>query len=110
MYNIVASRLQHKVSLMKRRSKMDIIIDILEILYKKDSCTKTEIVYRANLNFKVAEIYLTNLIKNGLITINGSRGSKKYSITRKGKSFYENAIKFLSLYREIFKKDFEDSL
>jgi predicted transcriptional regulator len=68
-----------------RRSQMDIIVEILEVA--RADANKTSIVYRTNLNFKLAEKYLNLLQKNGLMD---SR-LDKYKITEKGKSYLEKA-------------------
>ena len=68
-----------------RRSRMDIIIDVLEVAVI--SVNKTAVVYKTNLNFRLAEKYLGLLQKQGLVenTVN------KYKTTEKGKIFLEKA-------------------
>lgn len=68
-----------------RRERIDIIIEVLEIA--KVGVNKTSIVYRANLNFKVADKYLELLQKYGLL----ENRLDKYIITEKGKRFLEKA-------------------
>ncbi len=68
-----------------RRNQIDIIIEILEVA--RADANKTNIVYRTNLNFKLAEKYLNLLQKNGLM----DNRSDKYKITEKGKSYLEKA-------------------
>ncbi len=46
------------------RTKFKIIVDILEIA--KNGANKTGIVYRTNLNFRVADKYLDLLLKRDL--------------------------------------------
>lgn len=48
-----------------KRSRFDIIGSILIIC--KDGARKTEIVYKANLNFKNAEVYLKWLVDREMI-------------------------------------------
>jgi len=64
---------------------MDIIIDVLEVAVI--SVNKTAVVYKTNLNFRLAEKYLGLLQKQGLVenTVN------KYKTTEKGKIFLEKA-------------------
>ena len=70
---------------MKRRSKFDIVIAILEVV--SGGATKTKNIYNANLNFNLAKKYLDFLLEKGLVRTNGSR----YEITGKGKTVPENA-------------------
>lgn len=53
----------------KKRSKFEIIADILQIC--KHGARKTRIVYDANLNFKIASAYLANLKSHGFIEERG---------------------------------------
>ena len=72
---------------MKRRSEELIIFQILDIC--ANGAGKTRIVYQANLNSQRVDYYLSNLIKNGLIT-SEARGSKVgYKITDKGMQLKE---------------------
>ncbi len=68
-----------------RRSRMDIIIDVLEVAVA--GVKKTAVVYKTNLNFKLAEKYLGLLQKQGFVenTLN------KYKTTEKGKVFLQKA-------------------
>ncbi len=68
-----------------RRSRIDIIIDVLDVAVA--GVNKTAVVYRTNLNFKVAEKYLGLLQKQGLVENN----INKYKTTEKGKIFLEKA-------------------
>lgn len=68
-----------------RRSRIDIIIDIMDVA--KNGVNKTGIVYRANLNFKLADKYLGLLQKQGLVENN----MDKYTTTDKGRKFLEQA-------------------
>ncbi len=68
-----------------RRSRIDIIIDILEVA--NEAIHKTSIVYKANLNFTLVDKYLDILQKYGLI----ENRSGKYTATEKGKIFLEKA-------------------
>ena len=68
-----------------RRSRLDIIIDVLEA--GKEETNKTNIVYKTNLNFKLAKEYLDLLQKHGLIETK----LNKYIITEDGRSFLDKA-------------------
>ena len=70
---------------MKRRTKFDIVIAILDVV--SGGATKTKIVYKANLNFNLATKYLDFLLEKGLVRTNSSR----YEITDEGTIFLEKA-------------------
>ncbi|KCZ72502.1 putative transcriptional regulator [Candidatus Methanoperedens nitroreducens] len=68
-----------------RRSRIDIIIDVLEVA--KMGANKTSVVYKTNLNFKLADKYLELLQNQGLV----ENRTDKYITTDKGKVFLEKA-------------------
>ena len=68
-----------------RRSRIDIIIDVLEVA--KMGVNKTSVVYKTNLNFKLADKYLELLQSQGLV----ENKVDKYITTDKGKIFLEKA-------------------
>ncbi len=68
-----------------RRSRMDIFIDVLDVA--RMGVNKTSVVYRTNLNFRLAEKYLDLLQKHNLV----ENRSDKYITTDKGKIFLEKA-------------------
>ena len=70
-----------KGSLKERRSRMDIIADIL--LVAGEEAKKTHIVYSANLNFARVGEYLQYLEDKGLI----ENRSRRYKTTEKGEEF-----------------------
>jgi predicted transcriptional regulator len=67
-----------------KRDKLEITRSILLIC--KDGAKKTEIVYKANLNFKNAEVYLKWLMEREMIIKEG----KIYKITPKGSELLSN--------------------
>lgn len=73
---------------MSRRSKAEIITDILTEALK--GASKTRIMYRANLNFLRFKRYFSELESKGLITVisNPGRGIV-YQTTEKGKALIE---------------------
>ncbi|MCG2736285.1 MAG: winged helix-turn-helix domain-containing protein [Candidatus Methanoperedenaceae archaeon] len=68
-----------------RRSRIDIIIDVLEVAIM--GVNKTSVVYKSNLNFRLAEKYLELLQKHGLV----EKRVDKYITTDKGKNFLQKA-------------------
>ncbi len=73
-----------------RRSRLDIVIDILEVA--KEEVNKTGIVYRTNLNFLLTDKYLALLIEKGFLEKRG----EKYATTDAGKVFLEKAREITS--------------
>jgi predicted transcriptional regulator len=81
-------------SIRKKRSHMQISIDILRIAL--EGAKKSHIVYKANLNFKIVNGFLDSLLNSGLL--NGPSHDRIYQTTQKGSEFieyYENLEKFL---------------
>jgi predicted transcriptional regulator len=70
-----------------RRDKLQIILDILDICVK--GANKTKIVYQANLNFKMVNIYLDILTNDGLLDLDKDQ-SKLYVTTNKGKDLLKD--------------------
>ncbi len=72
-----------------RRDKLKILLSILEIC-DGDGINKTKIVYQANINFKVAGVYLDMLINEGLVKIISPGPRERYSTTEKGQEMLKN--------------------
>ena len=80
-----------------RRSKLEIYIDILDVLALKGQLKLTHIMYKSNVNCKVLKEQLDFLMKNSLVEEKILRKEKTaYGITQKG-------IKVLKYFREIEK-------
>ncbi len=78
-----------------RRSKLEIYIDILNVLALKGQLKLTHIMYKSNVNCKVLKEQLEFLIKNGLVEEKILRKERiVYSATSKG-------IRVLKYFREI---------
>ncbi len=73
--------------MVRKRSKLEIIVEILRTTLS--GTNKTRIVYQTNLNFKVAEKYLTQLEELGLLKIEDIDGKKVYKTTEAGEKFLE---------------------
>ena len=59
-----------------------IIRDILAVAVRKAS--KTEIVYRSNINFVAAEKYISRLLLRGMLTTVVDEGKSKFQTTQLG--------------------------
>jgi len=71
------------------RGRLDIIADILRVASR--NAKKTQIMYQANLSYKVLQRYLAKIIEASLI--NFENENKSYVLTAKGQEF-------LNFYRE----------
>jgi len=69
--------------MVKYRNKLHIIADILYIA--SEGAKKTQIMYRANLSYKLLGRYLAEVMDAGLVTFEGS--ADYYRLTRKGREF-----------------------
>ena len=80
----------------RRRSRLDIIVDILESAQR--DVRKSRIAGQANLNYKYVMTYVDGLLKKGLLD-EVSEGS--YIITGKGKSFVSDYDKIMNVVKSI---------
>jgi len=74
--------------LVNYRDRLDIIADILNVVSRE--AKKTQIMYQANLSYKVLQRYLTEIIDAALITFQDA--NQIYLLTGKGHQ-YLNAYK-----------------
>jgi predicted transcriptional regulator len=79
----------------KRRTRIEIMKDMLEVLSKGEEVNKTKIVYGANLNFERASRILNWLIGKGLVKSN----SDTYKITEKGEEISREIDKLATLFK-----------
>ena len=67
------------------RRRLDIIADILQVV--SQNAKKTQIMYQANLSYKVLQRYLRNIIAASLIAFENEE--QCYVLTSKGQEFLE---------------------
>jgi len=70
-----------------KRSRDKIISEILNIC--TEGANKTQIVYKANLNFKTVNPYIDLLVKNNLITTKNGKYIR-YETTERGMNLLHN--------------------
>jgi len=80
-----------KTLLKGRRSKLEIMVEVLSIA--RGGVGKTEIVYKANLNFKRVKRYLSYLEEKALI----ENAGLEYKTTEKGEEFLRDYQKMNEL-------------
>ena len=79
------------------RGRFDIIADILKITRKNPK--KTQIMYQANLSYKVLQKYLNNIIKSAMITF--QEDNHCFSLTAKGQIFLDTYQDYTRSNREV---------
>lgn len=85
-----------------RRSKLQILIDILSTVQAQRSRAKfTHILYKANLTHKRLKEYLEMLMEKGFVEEVKTKGRSTYKITPKGEEFL-NEFRRLSEFSEAF--------
>ena len=67
------------------RRRLDIIADILNVVSR--GAKKTQIMYQANLSYKLLNKYLSEIIEVCLVRF--ERRKKRYVLTSKGQKFLE---------------------
>jgi predicted transcriptional regulator len=80
-----------------RRSKLEMYVDILEVLASKGPLKMTHIMYKANVNCKILKGYLDFLIDQGLI---------EEHVVGRSKVVYANTVRgveVLKFFRELDK-------
>jgi len=74
----------------KKRSRLEIIYDILRVINLKDGKIKpTHIMYKSNLSHQMMAEYLTELCNKGFIVERKLDKGKTYSLTDKGRNYLE---------------------
>ncbi len=72
----------------KRRSKLQILVDILRAVRKQKGRAKfTHVLYKANLTHKRLKEYLGILLESGFVEEVDRDGRNTYRITRRGEEF-----------------------
>ena len=82
----------------KRRDKLSIIAEILEIA--KEGTLKTQIMYKANLSFAQLNDYLKFMLKNDLLRKFRANGKDVYTTTEKGIDFLQRHFELTELLTE----------
>ena len=72
----------------RRRSRMEIIHDMLAAIQKKGGLIKpTHLMYKANLSHQLMKEYVNELMEKQLMSEDIDEGKKVYVITEKGNEF-----------------------
>ena len=74
----------------KKRTKLEVIYDILNVIKSKNGGIKpTHILYKSNLSYGMMEEYLTELITKGFVRETRGKTGRRYEITDKGCQFLD---------------------
>ena len=76
-----------------RRNNLDISAEILQVA--QTGAKKTQIVYKANLNFLIVKKYMKNLIEKGFM----NKYDTHYYTTEKGRDFLKSYQELSSMVR-----------
>jgi len=94
----VLARSERKEGAWKRRHRLEVIACILREAL--NGATKTRLVYRANLNFKILSRYLDFLISKGLVEQKHVGMVNYYQTTGKGRLWLALYRRMLDLLKE----------
>lgn len=67
------------------RQRLDIIADVLRVVRRNPG--KTQILYQANLNYKILQRYLSDVLEASLVSF--QEDDRHYILTDKGRQFLE---------------------
>ena len=82
------------------RGRLDIIADILNVTSK--SARKTQIMYQANLSYKVLQKYLATIVSAELISFEDD--SQLFLLTDKGREFLDAYDKYSKTNKHVEKR------
>ena len=82
------------------RSRLDIIADILRVA--SGNVKKTQIMYQANLSYKVLQRYLAEIVGASLISFENRK--KCYMLTAKGREFLDAYQEYSEINRHVEKR------
>jgi len=82
------------------RSRIDIIADILNVASR--DAKKTQIMYQANLSYKVLQKYLAEVVGASLVSFEDGRHC--YQLTDKGRNFLNAYEKYSKTNRHVEKR------
>ena len=82
------------------RSRLDIIADILNAASR--DAKKTQIMYQANLSYKVLQRYLAEVVGASLVDFADEK--QRYQLTKKGREFLEAYDKYSKTNKHIEKR------
>ena len=73
----------------KKRTKLEIIRDILQVIKSKNKVRPTHILYKSNLSHNMMEEYLAELKAKDFIIESKETKTRTFEITEKGRTYLE---------------------
>ena len=89
-----------ELNLRSYRNRLDIIADILHVVSQNPK--KTQIMYQANLSYKVLQRYLAEIIEASLINFEDEK--RCYMLTAKGREFLDAYQEYSEINRHVEKR------
>lgn len=86
---------------MVKRSRTELIHDILSAVDAKGIIKPTHLLYKANLSHTAMQKYLAELMESGFLEEKMEKGRKVYALTEKGKTFLREYDRFTK-FKEAF--------
>lgn len=83
----------------KKRSKLLIVLDVLEVLITQGEVNPTRLATAVNMPYDRLTALLQELSDKGIVKINSSGRSRNVSVTPKGVELYEELRKIVELLR-----------
>ena len=71
----------------KKRTRLEVINDLLEIIKKYKQARITQLIYKANLSNNSIKPYIKELLEQALITETVEKEKKFYALAAKGEEF-----------------------
>jgi len=84
---------------MAKRSKIDIIIDMLNCINEKGEIKPTHLMYKSNLSHTQMKNYINEMIKKELIKEENEENKKKILMTEKGQKFLIESLRMKEFQR-----------
>lgn len=89
----------------KKRTKLEVTRDLLNVLKSGKKTIVTHLIYKANLSNNSIKEYLENLLKNGLVREVHENNKRFFVITSRGQSFLEEYQK-ISIFADAYGLDY----
>ncbi len=87
----------------RKRGRIEILADILEVVKRQSNCRLIRVSYGANMPLDRAKKLLAQLASSGLVTIRKQEAVTTYQITARGLEFldvHKKMLGFLEALRE----------
>ena len=73
----------------QKRTRLEVVKDILEVLKNHRNVKITHLIYKSNLSNNSIKKYIDELLGNKLIAVEENAGKKIYKLTEKGLKFLQ---------------------